>query len=90
MVDFGKDAYITPEEVGAQLYRLYVDDKIQGGTVLEVAAGGNMRKVEAFNDPGPQGLGHTVSNAQVLVDEVYETLSRDGWGKPQEFLSNNA
>ncbi|KAF2097893.1 NAD-dependent 15-hydroxyprostaglandin dehydrogenase [Rhizodiscina lignyota] len=81
MVDFNKDEYITPEEVAQALLRLCIEDDLKGGTMLEVAARGRTRKVEAFNDPGPQGMGHTVSNADVVVQEVYELLGQNGWGE---------
>jgi NAD(P)-dependent dehydrogenase (short-subunit alcohol dehydrogenase family) len=84
MVDFDNDPYITPEEVAQALFRLCVEDELKGGTVLEVAAAGKTRKVEAFNDPGPQGEGHRASNYKVAVDEVYDLLDVKGWGLPQK------
>jgi len=83
MVDFEKDPYITPEEVAEALLRLCVEDEMKGGTVLEVGAAGHTRRVEALNDPGPQGQGHKASNWKVAVDEVYDVLSTDGWGMPK-------
>jgi NAD(P)-dependent dehydrogenase (short-subunit alcohol dehydrogenase family) len=80
MVNFDKDPYVTPEEVAQALYRLCCEDGLKGGTMLEVGAAGNTRKVEAFNDPGPQGPGHTASNYQVSIDEVYDLLGVEGWG----------
>lgn len=74
------DTLITPEEVATGLYRLLVEDDLKGGTILEIAAKGKTRKVSAFNDPGPQGEGHAVSNADVAVKEVYSRLSTPGWG----------
>jgi NAD(P)-dependent dehydrogenase (short-subunit alcohol dehydrogenase family) len=79
-VDFEKDEMITPEEVAEQMYRLLVDDAIKGGTVLEVAAKGLSRVVQAINDPGPQGQGHSVSNWELNVTEVWDQLGTDGWG----------
>jgi NAD(P)-dependent dehydrogenase (short-subunit alcohol dehydrogenase family) len=55
MVNFDKDPYITPDEVAEALYRLCCEDELKGGTILEVAAAGKTRKVEAFNDPGVSG-----------------------------------
>ncbi|KAF2421255.1 putative short chain dehydrogenase/ reductase [Tothia fuscella] len=80
MVDFEKDPYITPDEVAGNLLRLCEEDDLKGGTVLEVAAAGMTRKVEAFNDPGPQGKGHEASNYQSSIDEVYQRLEMEGWG----------
>lgn len=74
------DTLITPDEVATGLYRLLVEDDLKGGTILEIAAKGRTRKVEAFNDPGPQGEGHAVSNAEVAVKEVYQRLNTPGWG----------
>jgi len=84
LVNFDQDVYITPEEVAQALYRLCVEDELKGGTVLEVAAAGETRKVEAFNDPGPQGKGHTVTNWKVAVDEVFDVLNVEGWGVPKK------
>jgi NAD(P)-dependent dehydrogenase (short-subunit alcohol dehydrogenase family) len=81
MVDFDKDAHITPEEVAQALLRLCVEDELKGGTVLEVAVAGQSREVRAFNDPGPQGA--IPSNWKVVVDDVYDALNVDGWGLPK-------
>ena len=78
------DALIAPEEVATGLLRLCEEDDLKGGTILEIAAKGKTRKVEAFNDPGPQGEGHSVSNADVAVVEVYQRLGTNGWGVPKQ------
>jgi NAD(P)-dependent dehydrogenase (short-subunit alcohol dehydrogenase family) len=80
LVNFETDAYITPDEVAQALYRLVVEDDLKGGTVLEVGAAGKTRKVEALNDPGPQGEGHIASNYQVGIDEAFNQLSSENWG----------
>jgi hypothetical protein len=36
--------------------------------------------MNAQNDPGPSGRGHTVSNLQEKYEEVYGWLGEDGWG----------
>jgi len=77
------DTLISPEEVATGLLRLCEEDNLKGGTILEIAAKGKTRKVQAFNDPGPQGEGHAVSNADVAVDEVYQLLGTSGWGMPK-------
>lgn len=83
LVNFEEDPYITPDEVAQNLYRLCVEDDLPGGTILEVAAGGKTRSVQAFNDPGPQGEGHIASNYQAGVDEVWDALGGKAWGVPK-------
>jgi hypothetical protein len=74
------DVWITPEETAEQMLRLLEDEALPGGSVLEVARGSS-RLVTAFNDPGPQGDGHRVSNSTEAAAEVHKLLGEDGWGK---------
>lgn len=78
-VDQGKDEWATPEEVADAMLRCLVDDDLPGGSILEVGKD-QTRKVEALNDPGPSGPGHTVSNLVDKYHEVYDLLGKDGWG----------
>lgn len=80
LVNFEEDAYLTPDEVAQSLLRLCVEDALPGGTVLEVSAGSMTRSVMAFNDPGPQGVGHVASNYQAGIDEVWNALGKEDWG----------
>jgi hypothetical protein len=77
-VDPNKDEWATPEEVAEAMLRCLEDDDLGGGTILEVGAR-QTRKVEAFNDPGPSGPGHTVSNLREREEAVFEWLAEDKW-----------
>ncbi|OBT75969.1 hypothetical protein VF21_05742 [Pseudogymnoascus sp. 05NY08] len=73
MIDQSADDWATPEEVAQVMLDLVERDEYVGGTVLEVGKG-QVRRVEAFNDPGPSGSGHTVSNVDNLESEIYASL----------------
>lgn len=79
-VDMAKDAWATPEEVAEAMVRLLEEPELGGGTILEVGAK-QTRLVEQFNDPGPSGAGHTVSNIEESYREVFVWLAQDRWGK---------
>jgi len=79
-IDLENDVMATPEEIAQQLYRLLVDDEIKGGTMLECAARSQTRIVPAFNNPGPQGLGHSTTHWELNVTEVWDQLDVAGWG----------
>ncbi|KAJ7330369.1 NAD-dependent 15-hydroxyprostaglandin dehydrogenase [Mycena albidolilacea] len=80
-VDQERDIWVTPEEVAEGMLRCMESEELPGGTILEIGAGVT-RKVEAFNDPGPlERPGMTSSNMQVKIDEVFEWLAKEGWGK---------
>ena len=55
------------------------DVPIAGGTILEVA-GGSVRAVAPYNDPGPTGPGALASNITNLEGDIRDTL-RKGWGQ---------
>lgn len=77
-VDESKDEWATPEEVAQAMLRCLEDDELDGGTILEVGKG-QTRRVEAFNDPGPRGAGHTVSRLEEWRSEVFGWLGGEGW-----------
>jgi NAD(P)-dependent dehydrogenase (short-subunit alcohol dehydrogenase family) len=79
LLDEGKDAWATPEEVAQGMLRCLEEEDLGGGMILEIGAG-QTRRVEALNDPGPSGKGHTASNAQGQWEEVYGWLGVKGWG----------
>lgn len=98
MLDDKVDEWVTADEVGEVMLALIqqnevseiIGDKegkgqkypVQGGTVLEV--GKKVRDVQPFNDPGPVGrAGNTVSDMNVVEDEVFGVLSQKGWGTSQ-------
>ncbi|KAE8372848.1 transmembrane amino acid transporter protein-domain-containing protein [Aspergillus bertholletiae] len=98
IVDTANDEWVTPEEVAQVMLALIQQDQVseiigdrtgqgpqfpvQGGTVLEVSK--TVRSVSAINDPGPgTRAGNTVSDMNVLEDEVFGLLSQDGWGTPK-------
>lgn len=77
-LDAETDEWATPEEVAEGMLRLLEDESLPGGKILEVGAR-QTRLVEPFNDPGPSGPGHTVSNTHEAA-EVFDWLGQDGWG----------
>ncbi|OSS49383.1 hypothetical protein B5807_05468 [Epicoccum nigrum] len=78
-IEGGKDEWATPEEVAEAMLRCLVDEDLPGGSILEVGKD-QTRKVEALNDPGPSGPGHTVSNLVEKYEEVYGLLETGDWG----------
>lgn len=78
-LDASKDEWATPEEVAEAMVRCLEEPELGGGKILEVGAG-QTRFVEALNDPGPSGKGHTVSKLQEGYGEVYGWLGEEGWG----------
>lgn len=95
MVNDKHDTWVTPEEVAEVMLALVqqkevseiIGDKtgkgqmypVEGGTILEVSK--TVRAVNAVNDPGPGGrMGNSVSDKQLVEDEVYGLLSAGGWG----------
>ncbi|KAH4001630.1 hypothetical protein HBI56_069120 [Parastagonospora nodorum] len=78
-LDEERDAWATPEEVAEGMLKCVEDADLGGGKILEIGAG-QTRLVEALNDPGPSGKGHTASNVAKQYEEVYEWLGEDGWG----------
>ncbi|RAL12734.1 uncharacterized protein BO97DRAFT_451409 [Aspergillus homomorphus CBS 101889] len=98
IVDENADEWVTPEEVAQVMLALIQQDQVgetigdqtgqgpqflvSGGTILEVSK--TVRSVSAFNDPGPgKRPGNTVSDSNMLVEEVYDLLSQPGWGDPK-------
>jgi 3-hydroxybutyrate dehydrogenase len=77
MIDESADEWVTPEEVAQVMVDLIEKKENVGGTILEVGKG-KVRRVEALNDPGPEGSGHTISNA--------ESEERQIWGRLGEYL----
>ncbi|KAF2124218.1 putative short chain dehydrogenase/ reductase [Dothidotthia symphoricarpi CBS 119687] len=78
-LDENKDKWATPEEVAEAMVRCLEESDLGGGTILEVGAT-QTRLVEALNDPGPSGAGHTASNLQEQYNEVYDWLGDGNWG----------
>lgn len=56
------------------------DEKEMGGGVIVEVGAGQTRRVEALNDGGPRGRGHTVSRLTEGYSEVYAWLGVEGWG----------
>ena len=89
------DAWVTSEEVAEVMVALADKNEIgtvvgrpdagekipiRGGSILEVSKG-NVRDVQAFNDPGPENRpGNTVSNMGQLEEDVWDALGTKGWG----------
>ncbi|KAJ7826020.1 NAD-dependent 15-hydroxyprostaglandin dehydrogenase [Mycena olivaceomarginata] len=80
-VDQEQDIWVTLEEVAEGMLQCMEREELLGGTILEIGAG-ITRKVETLNDPGPlEQPGMMLSNMQVKIDEVFEWLGQEGWGK---------
>lgn len=77
-VSESKDQWVTPEDVAEGMLELVVKEEYVGGTVLEIGAVGHKRKVEIFNDSGPNGPGLSTSNSN--MQDVWDKLDR-GWGQ---------
>ncbi|KAL6711585.1 hypothetical protein ACN47E_004519 [Coniothyrium glycines] len=75
----GRDEWASSDEVAEAMLRCVEEDDLVGGTILEVGKG-QTRRVEAVNDPGPSGRGHTVSRLEEGYDEVFGWLEEEGWG----------
>ena len=88
MFDEAKDEWITADDVAEVMAGLIEEDEvpavvqgeqkriaIEGGLILEIGKG-KIRKVEVFHDEGPWGPGHTLSNRDVLIEEVVGKLVR--------------
>lgn len=73
MIDENADEWVTPEEVAQVMVDLIEKEENVGGTILEVGKG-KVRRVEAINDPGPEGSGHTVSNSESEEKEIWGRL----------------
>lgn len=76
MINESVDEWTTPEEVAQVMIDLIEKEENHGGTILEVGKA-QVRRVEAVNDPGPSGSGHTVSNAKVEKQEIWDILTKD-------------
>lgn len=63
--------WVTPEDVAAVMLDLAEKEEHVGGTIMEV--GTTVRKVEAFNDPGPPG------EASALESNNPDEVARDMW-----------
>jgi len=73
MIDGSSDEWVSPEEVAQVMVDLIEQKDNVGGTILEVGKG-KVRRVEALNDPGPEGSGNTVSNAESEEKEIWQRL----------------
>ena len=92
MIDVEKDRFATPDEVAKVMLSLVKDVElngrdgekisIQGGTVLEVLAGG-VRDVPTFGNVGPftnGAAGASVSHLEVLQEHIMQNIG-SGWGR---------
>ena len=80
LLDEKQDDWASSEEVAVAMLKMLQDDTMVGGTILEVGHN-QTRVVQALNDPGPSGSGHTVSGMMAGYKEVFDWLGQDGWGE---------
>ncbi|APA09596.1 hypothetical protein SS1G_06252 [Sclerotinia sclerotiorum 1980 UF-70] len=68
--------WVTPESVAERMLELVESEKYLGGTILEVGKG--VRKVEAFNDPGPveEFKSATYVSREILEANIWASLER--------------
>ena len=79
-IDDNKDKWVTTTEVAAAMLKLAEDPEMVGGTVLEVGSEAT-RPIPLHNNAGPQGAGHTLTNAAASVEELYGWINEPGWGR---------
>ncbi|CAD0086960.1 unnamed protein product [Aureobasidium mustum] len=80
--DEEKDLWATPEEVAEAMLKLVEDEEMVGGTILEIGHE-TTRVVPMFNNPGPKGAATSITGSVELINEVYDAVATEGWGKPQ-------
>lgn len=81
MIDQENDVWVTPDEVAEAMLVSLEDANIPSGSIVEVGSE-YTRVVQPFNDPGPMGRpGVRTGHGSGKVDEVYEWLATEGWGK---------
>ena len=78
MVNKANPGWIPPEEVADVMLDLIQKEEHVGGTIIEV--GERIRKVEAFNDPGPSGGGNAVEHDIANERDMWESLERQYFG----------
>jgi hypothetical protein len=77
-----RDILVKPEAVAQTMLRLVIDSQYAGGTILEVTTNDD-RRVEAFNDPGPD-LDHIGLNRTLFAqrtEHILSVLSQDDLGR---------
>ncbi|KAI9676050.1 MAG: hypothetical protein M1817_000793 [Caeruleum heppii] len=83
MIDDTIDEWVSPEDVAEVMLDLIENEQHLGGTILEVGKH-QVRRVEALNDLGPSGAGHTAAGINAALQEILETLGEEHWGKERE------
>lgn len=78
--DPNNTVWVTPEFVAETMLELIESEKYLGGTILEV--GKVVRKVEAFNDPGPPEGTTAVKHAprENMEADIWASLERQSRG----------
>lgn len=79
-IDESKDKWITTTTIAAAMLKLAEDPEMVGGTVLECGYE-NTRSIPLFGNTGPEGEGHTLTNAAASVEELYAWVDEAGWGR---------
>jgi 3-hydroxybutyrate dehydrogenase len=72
----GKDnpGWIMPEDVAAVMLDLVQEEEHVGGTIIEI--GERVRKVEAFNNPGPGVGGNEVQRDDSIEADMWASMER--------------
>ena len=72
MVNQDDPGFVVPEEVAKVMLELVEREEHVGGTIVEV--GERVRRVEVFNDPGPEGGGNAVEHDVNNEVDMWESL----------------
>ncbi|KXT07020.1 hypothetical protein AC578_7209 [Pseudocercospora eumusae] len=75
-IDKEKDKWVTKHQVTEVMLDLITNPDNVGGTVLEVLAE-KVRRVEVFNDPGPQGPGSTLEKMDMGFEDVPNRIEKN-------------
>lgn len=66
--------WVTPEDVALVMLDLVQKEEYVGGTVIEIGA--TVRKVEAYDDPGPVAGGNFVPNDPGFEADMWKSLEK--------------
>lgn len=76
-----KDAWVTPQEVAEVMLGCVEGKERGGGVVVEVGAGGRVREVATYNDPGPDTRPEA---GLIMYDDSIGVKQVHGWFKDEK------